>query len=207
MVLAARPAGAATWYIPGAVVRHVGGLPMSVRDKSVLTARNAVRCAPPHAGAAGRGRRLAVVVAWNLRLLVLDGLRSLGGRNGPCPRPGCGAAVCGGGVEGRSGEHVHHRRLGRARHWECAESWVIELDAVGEEVVVATRSGRDSPDRGSRPSRPGRRPSCGAPRLAVAIASAIEERCRGASRSRTSSSPPWRSAAPAARQVGAAWCS
>ena len=75
-----RACGLRSVVVPDAVVRHAGGRDDVRADKQRLLARNAVRCVYRTQGRSAAVRAWPVVVLWQLRLLVVDTLRTLSGR-------------------------------------------------------------------------------------------------------------------------------
>jgi GT2 family glycosyltransferase len=71
--------------VPDAVVRHAGGRDDVRPDKQRLLARNAVRCVYRTQGRAAALRAWPVVVLWQLRLLVVDVVRAVLGRENRVP--------------------------------------------------------------------------------------------------------------------------
>lgn len=74
-----KAAGRRVLYDPRVTVQHVGGRADVRPDKSRLLARNAVRCVRRTQGRPAALLAWPVVVLWNLRLVAVDGLRSLAG--------------------------------------------------------------------------------------------------------------------------------
>lgn len=64
--------GVAVWYRPEIVVTHRGGRAEVRADKARLLSRNAVRCVRATRGRAAAAAAWPVVVAWSVRLAVLD---------------------------------------------------------------------------------------------------------------------------------------
>lgn len=74
-----KTAGARVLYDPGVVVVHLGGRDDVRPAKSRLMARNAVRCVQRTQGRRAALLAWPVVVLWNLRLAVVDGVRQFTG--------------------------------------------------------------------------------------------------------------------------------
>ncbi len=91
-----RDAGQRAVLVPDAVVQHAGGRDDVRADKQRLLARNAVRCVFRTQGRAAAMLAWPIVILWQVRLLVVDGLRTRrGGRNRiPARAAGVGAAIC-----------------------------------------------------------------------------------------------------------------
>jgi GT2 family glycosyltransferase len=70
-------AGLRVEYRPELAVRHAGGRTDIRPEKCRLLARNAVRCVRRTQGPGAAARAFPVVVAWTLRLLVVDAVRHL----------------------------------------------------------------------------------------------------------------------------------
>jgi len=79
-------AGARVLYDPGVVVVHTGGRDDIRSAKSILLARNAVRCVRRTQGRWAALVAWVVVMLWNLRLVTIDALRRLGGSAGATER-------------------------------------------------------------------------------------------------------------------------
>jgi hypothetical protein len=79
--------------VPDAVVRHAGGRDDVRADKQRLLARNAVRCVYRTQGRRAAVRAWPIVMLWQLRLLVVDGLRALLGRENRVPARAAGVAA------------------------------------------------------------------------------------------------------------------
>ncbi|MEO6469632.1 MAG: glycosyltransferase [Acidimicrobiia bacterium] len=90
-----RDAGQRAVLVPDAVVRHAGGRDDVRAEKQRLLARNAVRCVFRTQGRAAAVLAWPIVVLWQVRLLMVDGLRALrGGTNRmPARAAGVGAAI------------------------------------------------------------------------------------------------------------------
>ena len=90
-----REAGQRAVLVPDAVVQHAGGRDDVRADKQRLLARNAVRCVFRTQGRTAAALAWPMVVLWQVRLLVVDGLRALrGGSNRvPARAAGVGAAI------------------------------------------------------------------------------------------------------------------
>ena len=90
-----RDAGQRAVLVPDAVVQHAGGRDDVRADKQRLLARNAVRCVFQTQGRTAAVLAWPIVVLWQVRLLVVDGLRALrGGSNHlPARAAGVGAAI------------------------------------------------------------------------------------------------------------------
>lgn len=73
-------AGCRSVLVPSATVRHAGGRDDVRSDKQRLLARNAVRCVRLTQGRLAALRAWPIVVLWQMRLLVVDGLRALARR-------------------------------------------------------------------------------------------------------------------------------
>jgi GT2 family glycosyltransferase len=71
-----RERGSVVQYRPEVTCEHDGGRVDVRPDKSRLLARNAVRCVRRTQGRAAAAAALAVVIVWNLRLLLVDLARS-----------------------------------------------------------------------------------------------------------------------------------
>jgi GT2 family glycosyltransferase len=69
-------AGARVEYRPEAVCRHSGGREDVRPEKSRLLARNAVRCVRRTQGRWSAACAYVVVIAWNLRLAIVDSVRA-----------------------------------------------------------------------------------------------------------------------------------
>lgn len=78
-----RERGARALFVPGIAVRHLGGRDDVRPEKSVLLARNAVRCVRRTQGRAAAALAVPIVVLWNLRLLVMAVARRSIGRRAP----------------------------------------------------------------------------------------------------------------------------
>ncbi len=74
-----KAAGSRVLYDPRVTVQHAGGRDDVRPMKSRLLARNAVRCVRRTQGRPAALLAWPVVVMWNLRLVAVDGLRSLAG--------------------------------------------------------------------------------------------------------------------------------
>jgi GT2 family glycosyltransferase len=70
-----RERGAVVQYRPEVTCTHVGGRDDVRPEKSRLLARNAVRCVRVTQGRGAGARAWLAVLGWNLRLVVVDGLR------------------------------------------------------------------------------------------------------------------------------------
>jgi GT2 family glycosyltransferase len=74
-------AGARVEYRPESVCRHDGGREDVRPDKSRLLARNAVRCVRRTQGRWSAACAYLVVIAWNLRLAIVDSVRAAASRS------------------------------------------------------------------------------------------------------------------------------
>jgi GT2 family glycosyltransferase len=81
--------------VPAALAVHAGGQADVRADKQRLLARNAVRCVYRTQGRAAAVRAWPAVILWQLRLLVVDAIRALFGRDNrvAARAAGVGAAV------------------------------------------------------------------------------------------------------------------
>jgi len=70
-----REAGVDVWFDPSTVVQHAGGRSDVRSQKSVLLARNAVRCVRRTQGRRAALLAWPVVILWNLRLVTLAAVR------------------------------------------------------------------------------------------------------------------------------------
>ena len=74
-----RAAGCRSVLVPSAVVRHAGGRDDVRPDKQRLLARNAVRCVRRTQGRVAALAAWPIVIAWQVRLLLVDAVRAIFG--------------------------------------------------------------------------------------------------------------------------------
>ena len=85
-----REAGCRSVLVPDAVVRHAGGRDDVRADKQRLLARNAVRCVARTQGRWAALTAWPIIVGWQLRLLVVDGIRAIVGKSDRVPARAAG---------------------------------------------------------------------------------------------------------------------
>ncbi|MBK5287633.1 MAG: glycosyltransferase family 2 protein [Acidimicrobiia bacterium] len=88
-----RSAGYRSVLVPAAVVRHAGGRDDVRADKQRLLARNAVRCVARTQGRWAALTAWPIIVAWQLRLLVVDSLRATVGKSDRVPARAAGVVA------------------------------------------------------------------------------------------------------------------